>query len=76
MTYSALGLPSNQTLTLKDSISIAVGKKDGFTYCGAREYAISTNPPTYYSNVLQLAGNVLTLGLPTSTLADIGDYEI
>ena len=79
MTYSALGVPSTQTLPLvKDSVSKAVKTQDGFTYCGAREYSITTNSSSNYSNVLGLntTTNILTLGLPETALKHIDDYII
>ena len=76
MTYSALGVPRTQTLAVKDSVSEKVG--DGFTYCGAREYAIATTPSSYYTKVLSFdtSTNVFTLGLPATALTDIGFYTI
>ena len=67
-----------QTLAVKDSVSEAVGNSDGFTYCGAREYAITTTPSSYYTKVLSFdtSTNVFTLGLPATALTDIGSYTI
>ena len=78
MTYSALGVPFTQTLAVKDSVSLLAGNRDGFTYCGAREYAIATTPSSYFTKVLSLDSStkILTLGLPETALTDIGSYTI
>jgi len=51
---------------------------DGYTYCGAREYYISTTPSSYYVKVLSLDtfANELILGLPATTLTDVNTYTI
>jgi len=79
MTHSVFGASSTQTLpAVKDSVSKVVGNFDGFTHCGAREFFISTTPPTYYDRVLSLdtSTNVLTLGLPATDLTDVKSYAI
>ena len=79
MTHSVFGISSTQTLSaVKDSVSKVAGNKNGYDYCGAREYFISTTPSSYYSNVLSLdtTTNILTLGLPPTALTDVGTYTI
>ena len=79
MTHSVFGVSSTQTLSaVKDSVSKVAGNKNGYDYCGAREYFISTTPSSYYSNVLSLdtSTNVITLGLVPTALSDVGTYTI
>ena len=79
MTHSVFGISSTQTLSaVKDSVSKVAGNKNGYDYCGAREYFISTTPSSYYSNVLSLdtSTNVITLGLPATALTHVGTYTI
>ena len=79
MTYSALGVPRTQTLpAVTDSVSKVAGNKNGFYYCGSREYSVTAANPSNYVNVLSLdkGTDVLTLGLPATALTDIGSYTI
>jgi len=67
MTYSVSAVPSTQTLpVVKDSVSRLAGNKNGFDYCGAREYSITAAAPSNYANVLDLdtSTNIITVGLP------------
>jgi len=65
-------------LAVNDTVSLLAGNLDGFTYCGAREYAITNSPSSYYTAVLGLdtSTNILTLGLPATAVTDIGSYMI
>ena len=79
MTHSVFGASSTQTLSaVQDSVSKVAGLKNGYDYCGAREYYISTTPSSYYEKVLSLdtSTNVLTLGLSTTALTDVNTYSI
>ena len=79
MTHSVFGISVTQTLfSVKDSISKVAGSKNGFDFCGAREYYISTAPSSYYVKVLSLdtSTNILTLGLPDTALTDVNTYTI
>ena len=78
MTHSVFGASSTQTLSaVQDSVSKVAGLKNGYDYCGAREYFI-TNTLSYYANVLSLdtSTNVLTLGQSTTALTDVNTYTI
>ena len=59
-------------------MSKVAGDQQGYSFCGAREYAIATGYPSSYAKVLSLdtSTNVLTLGLAGTTLSDVGDYTI
>ena len=79
MTHSVLGVSATQTLpVVKDFVSKVVGNFDGVTHCGERVYSIGKVTPSNYANVLSLktSTNVITLGLPSTTMADVGDYTI
>ena len=79
MTYSALGVPRTQTLpAVTDSVSKVAGNKNGFNYCGSREYSVTAATPSNYVNVLSLdkGTNAFTLGLPQTTQQYVGVYTI
>lgn len=55
MSRSVKQMPSSQKLVKpQDSVSQSYGNLDGFTYCGPREFQITTEPSSIYSNFLNL----------------------
>lgn len=79
MTYTLFEASETQILPdLMDTVSQLAGNQDGFSFCGARQYSISTTPASSYSNVLELDAvtKTLTLGLAGSTYGDENDYTI
>jgi len=79
MSHSALGAPVPQVLpAVKESVSKVADNLNGYDHCGPRVYSITTLPASSYNNVLSLdpATDTLTLGLPTTGLADIKTYSI
>lgn len=79
MTHSVFGtVATMQLVPVEDSVSWAVGTKNGLDFCGDREFAITDPTLADYQNFLELDVTtwVLTLGLPATQLSDIGPYPI
>ena len=77
MSRSVKQMPSSQKLVKpQDSVSQSYGNLDGFTYCGPREFQITTEPSSIYSNFLNLDSTFDTFTYGSNLQSDVGVYDL